>query len=100
MLYGHESHPDEAKLSAFDQGQLPSAEWVEIEGRVAACETCCGKLENMREDKLVALLRAAVGSKKAADTTDSPSSGGETIDAPRVPGPARAEIPPELAAHP
>src|SRR5262249_16190091 len=91
-------HPTSDQLAAFDRGQLAPDESAQIEQHVAQCDTCCGKLETVPDDTLLALLRAsgAQPPSLAADTLD------QHPDSVAIPGTAAKdvpEVPPELAAH-
>src|SRR5262249_5778519 len=92
-------HPTSDQLAAFDRGQLAPDESAQIEQHVAQCDTCCGKLETVPDDTLLALLRASAAQPPvpAADTLD------QHPDSVAIPGTAAKdapEVPPELAAHP
>jgi len=86
-------HPTADQLAAFDLGQLPAAEWREVERHIAACKECCQKLESLPEDALVRLVRESAS--KAAETMDQfTGSTGTSGNA------APAQVPPELVDHP
>src|SRR5215470_17199800 len=95
-------HPRWERLAAFDRGQLGAAERAEMERHLAHCDACCRQLAAVPEDPFVAKVRAAA----AAPGTPAPPRPAESYDLLRgvlsqpPAGPAGAEIPPELAAHP
>src|SRR5262249_29436912 len=73
-------------------------ESAEIEQHVAHCDTCCGKLENVPDDTLLALVRAS-----AAQPPSPPETLDQHPESVATPGTAAADVPdvpPELAAHP
>jgi serine/threonine protein kinase len=87
------NHPTLDQLATFDLGQLGRREWEDIQRHIAECAVCCGKLETIPDDNLVALMRA---SARKASTANGPGSTANTL--PGIPLPP--EIPPELAEHP
>ncbi|MGE3809212.1 MAG: serine/threonine-protein kinase, partial [Gemmataceae bacterium] len=50
-------HPSFEELVAFDQGKLATVRLRTIEDHVAGCAECCRKLEEVPDDRLIALLR-------------------------------------------
>src|SRR5436853_6399304 len=98
------AHPSPEQLAAFDLGQLPAAESAQIERHVAECHVCCGHLEAVADDALVALLRVSAGKPGAPPAGEPPETLAEEpvpSNTPRpFPAQARPEIPEELIGHP
>ncbi len=87
-------HPPLERLTDFDLGRLPPAEWTEVESHVAGCDFCCRRLESLTGDPFVQLLR----SSGAAAETGMHQSASTGVSGPT--GRASLEISPELADHP
>jgi len=63
-------HPSPQQLRAFLDGRLAPREMAELESHVAACDSCCRQLEQVPDDTLVQLARAAATAGfRAADST-------------------------------
>jgi hypothetical protein len=82
-------HPSAEELAAFDAGCLPAPQAAAVETHVAACQSCCRRLEEMPEDAFAALVRAYAGK----------ADGGRTRPLARGDG-AATEVPEALVGHP
>jgi hypothetical protein len=54
-------HPSLEELAAFNSGHLEAATLTRIAGHVAWCEACCRRLESVRDDSFVLLVRRSAG---------------------------------------
>jgi hypothetical protein len=52
-------HPSWEELCAFDHALLSDRAWQKIADHVAICDACCLRLDDLPEDDLERLLRAA-----------------------------------------
>ena len=81
-------HPSAEELAAFDAGCLPPPRAAAVETHVAACPSCCRRLEELPEDAFAALVRAYAGK----------ADGGRTRPQPKADG-AAPEVPEALVGH-
>ena len=91
------THPSHQQLSAYNRGQLPPDEVVEIESHVSECQTCCETIVGLSaEDTFVDLLKEAhrFPVEQAEDGSDL------TIDQTAAEaGPPAPTVPAALAEH-
>ncbi|HET6884033.1 MAG TPA: efflux RND transporter permease subunit [Pirellulales bacterium] len=94
-------HPTLERLLAFDRGMLAPEEWPEIDRHIAACESCCQKLDDLPEDYMVAVLRNPPTSTDGAPPSNAGhhdlTAQAHATDENEQP---LAELPPELENHP
>src|SRR4051794_26892145 len=64
-------HPDRELLEAFAQGRLGPDHEAAVEAHVAACDSCCERIQSMPEDRFVALLRATAGPPPPIETPEA-----------------------------
>lgn len=89
-----EAHPSLEELTAFDRGQLRSSEREAVERHIAACTSCCIRLETLGDDELIAMLRSSVG---LGDTQDLLAHAHASPPQQEL---LTTAVPPELAGHP
>ncbi len=89
MLVDQTRHPDADELRAFGKGLLAPEAAVAIEQHLAACDSCCGLLEEPPADSFVGRLRDAA---HLSGATTTGAASGTLADA--------ASVPPELLDHP
>jgi predicted Ser/Thr protein kinase len=75
-------HPSADELAAFDAGCLPAERNAAVETHVAACESCCRRLEGLPEDAFAALVRAYAGKGDGGRTRPLPSDQGAAWEVP------------------
>jgi tetratricopeptide (TPR) repeat protein len=63
----NDTHPDLARLAAFDRGQLDDADAVALARHVADCDTCQQALGGVPPDSFVSLVRAVGATSETRD---------------------------------
>lgn len=93
-----DQHPNFLALREFGLGQLTESQLSEIEQHLAGCDACCDLMEDVEDDRLITLARAAACNlNNASDTnTGSPDTRGGDADG----LPDAADIEALLADHP
>ncbi len=77
-------HPSADDLAAFDAGCLPAARSAAVETHVAACASCCRRLEELPEDAFAALVRAYAGKADPGRTRPQPNGAAWEVPGPLV----------------
>ena len=95
-----EAHPSLEELTAFDRGHLRPAEREAVERHVAACDSCCNRLEALGDDELIALLRSSAGLSSPVALGDTQDLLPKAHDTPSQEDSVTTAVPPELADHP
>ena len=62
-------HPSAAQLREFGLGRLDDEQMEAVSAHVAFCDTCCQKLEQVHDDTLVELCKAAGGETEVGGQT-------------------------------
>lgn len=95
-----EAHPSLDELTAFDRGHLQSEEREAVERHVAACASCCNRLEALGDDELIVLLRSSAVLSSSVALGDTQDLSPNAHDTPPQEDSLAAAVPPELADHP